>query len=221
MLAINQILGIYLESFMNPFLTHTRFKSEREVEQHSKQGHGQIFLFPINKIKAFSKELNFYEILLISWIFFLFNTFYELVGLNISWIFVPEEASFLISHFKLNLFILLLKAVLYPLTTWIFVRVWINLLKMYVKVFEVRGFPESAIQQIAHYSLCGQVLLIVPFLGSILAPVASMFFLYAGLRNNLGLTRGGSLLFICFPLILVFFLGLLGFVLLVSAFLGL
>jgi hypothetical protein len=222
---MNNILEQYFTAFLHP-LQLQRFY--REVRQEKSTPSPRRLFEIVTEVYDEDREedaseqeeerfgVNFLESLSISWMMYLFKAAYGVLSLYLSYqlyLAYDVEASFL-SQLKFNsqrvlLFIILLKVVLFPLSFWVYTKFWVNIIKLFAGLFEVKGDVEKISNQIVNNSMTTHTFLIVPLVGEILSHVAGIIYLFGGLRKNMELSITQALSVLIFPLFLIFLLFLM------------
>jgi len=104
----------------------------------------------------------------------------------------------------------LFSAVLAPLVVWIYLKIWQWVLKIFGRLFERSPETSLAAQEVVNYSMASYWFLLIPILGPMLQRLAQVFYLFVGLRQNIGLSRMQSMVVACtvylMPYLIVLFL---------------
>jgi hypothetical protein len=208
------LLRKYLEVFLHPFKTQSALRRVRIEQQHSVTSIAGVQDQPIN--------LNLTETISISWLFALFRTFYTVVSIQFgfhifSMVNMGEADSKLKSLFLPNIqfsgqriviLLVLLEVVLFPIFVYFYVKFSTMVIRFFSNLFDT-DTNEETIEQTVSHSLSSNVLLIVPIFGEFLRLLTTVIHLFAGLRNNFGMTRLQSSVVMISP-----FFMLIGFVML-------
>ncbi|RLA61431.1 MAG: hypothetical protein DRQ88_12600 [Epsilonproteobacteria bacterium] len=161
-------------------------------------------------------ELDLSEILSISWVFFIIHSFYSLLFMNVANFLASSFNIGKMLNFQMMIYATLIQVIFFPLVFWTYAKVWILIVEFFGDLFidEDKDISEIA-NQIIGVSLVSHIYLLIPVIGGVIRHFAFFIYLFAGLRQNLGLSVTKSLMVLLSPL---FILGLLGslFVLMVA-----
>lgn len=216
---MKEILGLYFLNIFHPFQIQKQLRLERENHKP------QLSLIQESESQEVvandSKwSLNFIEFLSISWLFVIAHALYELMGLN--WgvhvseqLFQGEMANFFLSSFvKMtrihSLMGILFEVVFFPLSLWIYAKFWQMLITFFAQLFKVDD-SSATIKQVINQSFAGHVMLLIPLIGPLIRHAAGLVYLYAGMRENLGMTKMQASMVVLSPVVLFLFFGLIMF----------
>lgn len=222
---MTEVLNLYFHSLLHPFKVQEFFRKDRELKQLAKEER----IFTVVEDEPLKVTgLTFIESMSVSWLFYFFKSFYDILAIYIGWnaftTLNPVESEYLASinlaTNKIVLFGIIFKVILFPLGLWLYSKFWVNIIKLFSVLFEKDKDNEKIAVEIVNQSLSTHAYLVVPFFGELIQLLANMVYLYAGLRRNLELNRVQSLLVIISPLILflliLFLLGMNIFFLIMS-----
>lgn len=217
---MNDILTNYINACLHPWLTHDLLNiSRKQVEGKRKSPQLELVGETGSIIESDSSEqekvgVSFHESMSISWVFTIFQATYALIGItmglnSVEW--AGEDLSAVMDNAAVGLtaysiFSLLLKVVFFPLFFWIYGRFWINILKVFINIFEKIESEEeieSRCEEIVANSLTAHTFLVIPIIGEFLQKFSFLIYLYAGLRRNLGLNLFQSILVLLCPLLII------------------
>lgn len=134
------------------------------------------------------------------------------------------------------IFWIFIKLIFFPILTWLYVRFWSMVIRFFSQLFLttdsdehseyysndfsrlLKSYRERSIQQVSSQLLSSNVFLIIPIIGKFFAHLVGIFYLYLGVRFNLGFTRAQSLIVILSPILLI---GMMFFVWFLAILLGL
>ncbi|MBP5297043.1 MAG: hypothetical protein J6Y94_06900 [Bacteriovoracaceae bacterium] len=101
-------------------------------------------------------------------------------------------------------------AVLAPLVLLIYLKIWQWVLKIFGRLFERSPETSLSAPEVVNYSMASYWFLLIPILGPMLQRLAQVFYLFVGLRQNIGLSRMQSMVVACtvylMPYLIVLFL---------------
>ncbi len=218
---MNELLTNYINACLHPWLTHDLLNSRRKQSRVRREA-PQLELVgeeipPVAEVvepEAQRVGVSFHESMSISWIFTIFQATYVLIGItmglnSIEW--AGEDLSALMDNAAVGLtaysiFSLMLKVVFFPLFFWVYGRFWINILKVFINIFEKFESEEeieSRCEEIVANSLTAHTFLVIPIIGEFLQKFTFLIYLYAGLRRNLGLNLFQSILVLLCPLLII------------------
>jgi hypothetical protein len=171
-------------------------------------------------------QLDFSDVLLISWIFVLINCIYSLLLLNLgaSLLKMVDTSGNLMENLgspKSMIFFTLAQAVLFPIGFYVFAKLWEKIVAFFALVFnpEIEDV-ESVSSQIVAVSLSTHTFLLVPVLGTFIFYMAFFVYLFGGLKYNLGFRTLPGILTILSPLFFLGFVFLVIILLIVSLIVG-
>lgn len=237
--SVSQLLLTYFKAFMHPFETQRTMRRQRERERWYQNQEG-MDLIPVKKNNDKSLILNIEETISISWLMAGIYAFYEVFWIFLGLMFLEHHADLGLAYFlegvlRTNiqviskgfiLFWILLRFAFFPVATWFYAKFWMVIIRFFANLFEyeeVGGGTEAKRQQdiervadqIVCQSLTSYTLHLVPIFGKVLGHFLSIFYIYVGVRQNMGLSNMQSIAVIISPLIfmatvmLVWFLSIL------------
>lgn len=186
-----------------------KFKTFFQYFVHPFYAHRMMQLDPSS-----DQNLKFYESVCFSWVFKIIE--------GIGRIFLMFIIAFSITQFleesdpifqsfmdegRFNGFYLLVittifEVLFFPLMVMLFVKIWEYVLKFYGFLLKEK-WTQERVQSIFSITLASNIYLIIPVFGKSVQSVASMFYFYGGLRNQLGMTRSLSLCVLFTPALLL------------------
>ena len=204
-------------------------RKRRELFQTERQHR----LFEVVEEKRVEDEeigIEFSEGLCISWIFYIIKSFYELL------IFLMEASvlklfslgGVLAYGIKMNatqiqIGVLIAGVLFFPVSLWIYAKFWTGALFVGSHLFRPELSEEDRViiaKEVVDNSLTSHMFLVIPFIGGLASFVASLIYLYAGLRENFKFHTLQSLVILLLPLFLFFLLVTLTVFLIVALILG-
>ena len=218
----------YFSFLFSPFAIHEGMRRKREhlpVDHFKSIESGDEFV-------SYS-GLNLQIGILISWLFFMVQVAYTLLGLKLGVVLfekVQEETSWDIlmdatslssfSDNRIVIFSALLSVVFFPLVAWVYIKFWIIIVTFTDNLFFERDSEFSAkdvFSDVVVATLPSHALLVVPVIGYVLKQFFFVFLLYAGLRSNLKYNFSQSLIVLLAPILLMgFFIMAFGFLITMS-----
>ncbi len=207
---MKEIFHHYFLSMTRPFWLHEQLKLNRD-----------------NTAKIIS--FDFVEVLSISWLMMVIKGIYSVIALliGLEWMAgtTGEGQSFALDLWskqtqKITLYVIILEVILFPMTLYFYAKFWAVILKFFCVLFNrEEQNTEQITSEIINHSLVSNFFLIIPIFGGLIRHIAGLFYLFAGLRRNLGFNVLQSLMVLTAPLILllfILFLTLLYIVLIIS-----
>lgn len=226
-----QLFETYFGIFLHPFKTHAELR-RRRLEKN-KVDHGMLKVVDgVHEENNFNtsmildttgpKIMTFAESLSVSWIFVLVKTLYTLVSIHMGVhifnyvsgdsrlkdLFLPNIR---FQSQKILIFWVLMEVVLFPIVVWFYIKFWSVIIRFFSNLFETDSDEDSLNQTLSH-SLSANAFLLIPIFGDFARHLCSLFFIFAGLRNNLGMTQLQSLLVMISPLFIFMGFFLMSFV---------
>lgn len=225
------LINKYVYVFLHPFQVHDTFREKRQLELEKPDNVISMFgeSRPLsyeqqneNEDEGLGLEITWVEGIAISWIFALIMAMYELLAANVSLFsydyFLDDSslASLLVETYTQSthgLFILfsLANAVFFPTSTWLYLKFWEVMIRFFAQVFNVEGDYEEMIDQVLGCSLTSHFLLVIPVFGTMAHYTANLLYIFAGLKNNMGLTVLQSIIVLVSPLFLMLLVLFLNF----------
>lgn len=160
------------------------------------------------------RGINIYEGIAISWLFYIVYSFYSLITLIIGLHAHNDFGNDLVRLLDLNLvqhsYTMVKTGIaiaLFPLTSWIWVRLWGIIITSFARIFRIEDHSIDTISdEITRNALASNCLLIIPVFGGFASHVGSLIMIYAGLRRNLDMPVGQSIIVLLVPLIVILLL---------------
>lgn len=202
-LVMSEIFYNYISYFLHPFKVNSYFREKRQ------DFYGPFLVDEKIPEERDFLELDIYQILIVSWLFFIVHSFYSIFFINI--------ANFLVARFdmgdiinpRMMIFTALVQVIFFPLVFWAYAKLWVVIVEFFGNLFNAdENRIEEISDQIVGVSLASHIFLLIPVIGAVIRHFAFFIYLFAGLRKNLGLSVTKSLMVILSPL---FILGLLVF----------
>ncbi len=196
-----------IDILLHPIHTHSNRAQERLRFQTMKKNR----LFSVVSEEFKTKEMpDFVSLVLVAWIFFMIYSVYSLIYANIGEAVSYEKADHMIasmigaSSFQKKYFIisLLANVVFFPLSAWVYVKLWRLLISFCTKLFD-KDISQESIDDVVNFSLVSHFFLVIPVLGQLVQFISSTFYIFIGLRYNLRLSPIQSLMIVVSPLILI------------------
>lgn len=195
-----ELIGDYLDFFLRPFSRH------REMRKIRFSGRLQI----VDELASENKAPQFTDFLSISWVFVMIAAFYGLFSLILGhYLRQDHPSSFLFSSefvakaSQITILGILLEVIFYPLSIWIYVKFWNAIIKFFGKLYGLQGDLDELAEEVSTGSLVGHFFLIIPIFGPTVKNMASLFYLFAGLRANMGMGTAQSFVVILTPFLLL------------------
>lgn len=198
------ILARYIEIFLHPFSVHRNMRLERHGHYTNGQRNG----------------IDLSEAISISWIWYMIQGFFVLMTITLtSHLYENIEtesvvASMLIDGWhratmRFTIMSVLVGIVFFPLYEYIYFRLYSVVIKFYSELFKLEA-DYQAIEETVQFSMVGNTLLVLPIVGRMLSFFSTSIYLFAGLRNNMGMTNLQSVITMVTPLFaLMVMLGLM------------
>lgn len=212
---MKEVISLFILNVLHPFQIQSQLK---KMKVESKP---QLTLISEEDQVSQTPQrwsLSFIEFLGISWVFAFIHAFYDLVSLNwgiimseqlfegkMSEIFLSSVVRFSRVH---SLMTILLEAILFPISFWIYAKFWEMIITFFAQLFRADERPES-IKEVINQSFAGHIMLIIPIIGPLVRHIAGLVYIYAGLRENLGMTKLQSAMVVSSPIILFLLMGLI------------
>lgn len=231
----NAILENYFAIFFSPFKVHkklaaTRYNLTHHLLKPSLQllSSDNIIDNQESVVTSIDENLNLTELIICSWPFAFVAAFWKLLTIFLglySYKYLSQSGvgglDWPAQTIKMQSFItieILFEMILFPLYAWIYVKVWKEVISFSLRIFNREERNDEAVAQVASFSIVSSAYSMIPILGGVAKNLAGPFYIYAGLRQNLGLSRLQGLLTIVSPLI---FLSLISVVFFIMFFLTL
>jgi len=213
----------YFMMLIHPFKTHEMLRQQRmAIREHS-----TVIPFSVADEKYNLIQLKREEVICFSWIMEIISAIYTIMSINLgisALHFINTGSSFnswlafqlYYSGQITNIAITLLFVVLFPVTAWIYIKVWEMIVVFFMKLFEYDELDELGAIDVVTSTLSSNILLLIPLFGSVLAKLYQILLFFAGLKSNLGMNTQQSILVLMAPifLLVVTILFLIGYVIL-------
>ena len=213
----------YFMMLIHPFKTHEVLRQQRMAMRER----STVVPFPTSEEKYSLIQLKREEVICFSWIMEIISAIYTIMSINLgisalnfintgssfnSWI----AFQFYYSGQITNITITLLFVVLFPVTAWVYIKVWEMIVVFFMKLFEYDELDELGAIDVVTSTLSANILLLIPLFGSVLAKLYQILLFFAGLKSNLGMNTQQSILVLMAPifLLVVTILFLIGYVIL-------
>ena len=146
------------------------------------------------------EEMDLVLSMTVSWIFAIIKAIYAVIALTMGYHFFDayisndnfSVLSSLTDNFspqKILLLAILLEVVFFPLTIWVFAKIWKVLIKFFALLFRVEGDIDSIADEIINTTLASHIFFLIPVIGRVAQIVASLVYIFAGLKNNLRMSN--------------------------------
>lgn len=211
---MNIIVNDFITAFLHPFKTHESLSLNRELAT-KKIREASLSIATEEHINDVARSedqgLSFVEVLSISWILAVINGIYS-IGLTYLGFLASdalsdsEELSFLVNGDisvegqKILVSFAIVQVIFFPVTLWLYSKVWMVVIKFFGSLFDFDGDLESVSSQIVNHSMVTNIFLVVPIFGEMVRHFSSIIYLFAGLKKNMRLTTLQSLIVVCSPL---------------------
>ena len=213
----------YFMMLIHPFKTHEVLRQHRMAMRES----STVVSFPPSDDKYNLIQLKREEVICFSWIMEIISAIYTIMSINLgisalnfintgssfnSWIAFQLYYSGQITNITITLFFV----VLFPVTAWVYIKVWEMIVVFFMKLFEYDELDELGAIDVVTSTLSANILLLIPLFGSVLAKLYQILLFFAGLKSNLGMNTQQSILVLMAPifLLVVTILFLIGYVIL-------
>jgi hypothetical protein len=215
----------YFTYFLHPLQVNNYFRKNREEVMAL----STPFLVDEEtslKLESDILQLDFTDVLSVSWIFVLINSFYSLLFLNIGAAILNriDPTGIMVSNLgspRSMIFFTLTQAIFFPLGFYIFAKFWEKIIIFFALVFnpDVENVDDVS-EQVVSVSLSTHTFLLVPVLGPFIFFIAFAIYLFGGLKYNLGFRTLPALFTILSPFFLFGALLLVFILLIISLILG-
>lgn len=232
---MKELFYSYFLSFIHPFKIQKILEEGREnpllypeVEKNLFCYHGEILtpaaspdigeniLYPFHK-KSFLPRPNLLEFTCLSWLFSMIKAMYGLSAISLGYYLLKWAAvkfsittSFLkienMTQNKMVLFFLLLEVALFPLGVYLYFKIWELIIRFFIHLYEIEvRNEEKAVEEILSASLCCHIFYIFPIFGEFAKHIASLVYIFSGLRSGLGMSTLQALMVVIAPVFVVLF----------------
>ena len=197
------ILARYIEIFLHPFTVHRNMRLQRLGHYVNGQKNG----------------IELAEAISISWIWYMIQDFFVLLTISMtSHLYDSIETESVIASMivdswqratmRVTVLTVLVGVVFFPVYEYIFFRLYTVVIRFYSELFKL-DTTQDAIEQTVQFSMVGNTFLVLPIIGRMLSFFSTCVYLFAGLRNNMGMTNLQSTITMVTPLFaLMLFVGL-------------
>lgn len=201
---MREIFSSYWQALIHPFQVHHALRAKRLA--------GGVVIGP--GFQAQAEPLDFVEGISISWIWACFYGLYSLLGMMIGLAFLdhalarPESLFMTLWSYeaqRFTVYFVILEVILFPLSQFFYLKFWGMLIKFFCVLFDMEERREEVTAEVVNHSLTSNFFLIIPVFGKVLRYGASLFYLYAGLRANIGLNMPQAMMVLFAPIMLVLF----------------
>lgn len=206
------ILARYIEIFLHPFSVHRNMRLQRLGRYVNGRKNG----------------IDLAEAISISWIWYMVQGFFVLLTISTtSHLYDNIETESIIGSMiidswqratmRITIMTILVGVVFFPVYEYIYFRLYTVVVRFYTELFKL-DTTQEAIEQTVQFSMVGNTFLVLPIIGRMLSLFSTCLYLFAGLRNNMGMTNLQSCITMVTPLfVLMLALGLF-FTLIIMAF---
>jgi hypothetical protein len=181
----------YFNQYINFFLTPFKMQKQWAVESTD------------------NSDIAFVHSLYFSWVLTFIRASYTLLFVYLISYYSPTinnliEIKLTVTKNKLLLYFLLFEVVIFPITVWVTLKIWTYVIKLFHHLYnDESNFDRERIKQIVNGSLSSHLFFLIPVLGRLGQKISSLFYIFAGLRCNLGWTRAQSFIVILAPVIIM------------------
>jgi hypothetical protein len=160
-----------------------------------------LFTAPTKKVE----KINFYELVLVCWIFYIIKTTYSVVLHNFSltfkhFSFWPSSISFFES--QVFLYWTLIGCIFYPIYLLLIKEIWVFIINFFKEVFNIDADSRLA-EELLMTSFSSHILLAIPVIGIFFHQLVHLIYLYLGLRKRMLMSRLQSILVIISPFLFI------------------
>ena len=180
----------------------------------------QTFLAPTKRTEG--ETISYLEVMGISWALHIIYAFYSVFALYlgvISYEYLSSSQtythllfeSFSMTTQKISLLMTLVNVIFYPFIFQFAFKFWTFLLRFFAQIFDYDGERELdvEIEELLNSMFTTNLFLVIPILGSVISTFAQTYYLFIGLRTNLGFTKVQAFLVLITPLFLMFLITIL------------
>lgn len=206
----------YLLCFIHPFKVNKYLEEGRENNYLHSEVKDGLYIYPSTK-KLLLPRPTLLEFTAIAWIFSMIKAFYGLGAMSFGYfvmkwlalkISIPSVYLFgeAFSYNKFMIFFVLLEMVLFPLGAFVYIKVWELIIRFFINLYEIKlADEEKATSEILSLSLASNLFYIFPIFGELAKHIASLIYIFAGLRSGLGMSVLQSLIVVISPLFIMLF----------------
>lgn len=159
-------------------------------------------------------SLTLLEVISVSWVFAIVQSFYVLAEKN------AEQDSFNLSANLPNIFgmgssykfsnalvmTMVIKVIFFPIGLWLYSKFLFYIIKFFTNIFGTdleEAERDKAIHQVVNFSFTSFAFLSIPFVGKKIQSLTQIIYLYAGLKENIKMSGFQSLVTIFSPILLL------------------
>ena len=202
----------YIDFFFHPFQTHQRLKRKRLELQIRKERRAFYLIkeeqeLPLGRPDREQEGLTLTDSLVMSWPFMMAHAFYGILFLKLSFDYFSGNVGGLTSlelvQSRTTLLSVLAEVVFFPFFFWFYAKFWIKIIQLGHSLFRSEEAKEDIINEIVSYSQASHIFLLIPIFGPLMQFASNGVYLYAGLKEGLGLSFIQSMVILLAPLILV------------------
>lgn len=186
-----------MEVFLHPFQVHRNMRMQRKGHYVNGQRNG----------------IDLTEAISISWIWYLIQGFFVLMTISLTtkvYDAIETEsvlASMVVDSWqratmRLTVISILVGMVFFPVYEYIYFRLYTVVIRFYSELFKLDSSQQS-IEQTVQFSMVGNTFLLLPIIGRMISFFSTAIYLFAGLRNNLGMTNLQSVITMVTPLLVL------------------
>ncbi len=192
------------------------YQNELIISGSSPTSTVQNIFYPF-KNKMYLPRPTLLDFAILSWPFLMIKALYGLSAVSFGIYIVKWGAeklaiptSFLkiedIAHNKIVLFYLLFEVALFPLGVFLYCKIWELIIRFFIHLYEIEiKNEEQAVEEVLAGSLSSHLFFIFPIFGEFLKHIASLIYIFAGLRSGLGMSVLQASMVIIAPIFLVLF----------------
>lgn len=208
----------YIASFLHPFKNQEELRHLRDSAlEHA--GAAPLRLAHATELPTSHEiierhTLGFVEVMGVSWFFIAIEAFYAVMALHFGNLFFqswnsPQDLALLLpvdlslySH-KAMLTAALAKVAFFPLIFWLWANAWKFLIRFFARLFQVEGDLYKMSEQIVNQSMTSHSMLAIPIFGRLLRHLSGFVHIFAGLRENMGMSVLQSVIVIVSPAVIM------------------
>lgn len=187
-------LARYMEIFLHPFQVHKNMRMQRMGHYVNGQKNG----------------IDLAEAISISWLWYLVQGFFVLMTISMTtqvYEAIETESVFAAmivdswhrATMRITIMSVLAGMVFFPVYEYIFFRLYTVVIRFYAELFKL-DTSEQAIEETVQFSMVGNTFLVLPIIGRMISFFSTAIYLFAGLRNNMGMTNLQSVITMVTPL---------------------
>lgn len=198
-------LNNYFDLLAHPFKNHKKYRLYRQRgiglvgESDEDFAHGPDFLSMMVASWPFAVAEAIYAITSIHFGLWILSHFNQDFG--IAKILIPEGSY---AAQRINIIIIIANVVFFPLIAFLYTRLWSWVISFFVFLFDRQDSDATGIDQVVNGSLSSNTFLLIPIFGPVIKKFAMLVHLFAGLKNNIGLSNLQSIVVLLSPLLIMF-----------------